>query len=121
MADDYAPTLPEGMTLPAGMKVNTEHADYQALKAVAKEEGWSQKAFSKVLGLELQRQTRAAPKPAAAAPAPAPKAAVPERQALDAPAIRRIARHSLRARLTWPPSSTRSFIAVSPVASFRSR
>lgn len=69
---EYTPTLPEGMSLPAGSSINVEHADYRALTAVAREEGWSQKSFSRVLGLEVQRQTRAAPAAAPAAPAPAP-------------------------------------------------
>jgi hypothetical protein len=69
MADDYKPDLPEGVTLPAGASINTEHADYKALTAVAREEGWSQKSFSRVLGLEVTRSERAR----AAAPAPAPK------------------------------------------------
>jgi hypothetical protein len=74
---DYLPTF-EGM--PAGMKVDTSHPDYRKLEAMAKEEGLSQKAFSRILGIEASRVAASAPKaapPAAPAPAPAPKAAVP--------------------------------------------
>jgi hypothetical protein len=67
---EYRPDLPEGVTLPAGASINTEHADYKALTAVAREEGWSQKSFSRVLGLEIARHERTR----AAAPAPAPAA-----------------------------------------------
>jgi hypothetical protein len=71
LADDYKPDLPPDVKLPAGASINTEHADYKALTAVAREEGWSQKSFSRVLGLEVARHGRAAA--AAPAPAPAPK------------------------------------------------
>jgi hypothetical protein len=67
---EYKPELPEGATLPKGSSINVEHADYRALTAVAREENWTQKSFSRVLGLEVARHARAAP-PAAAAPAPA--------------------------------------------------
>jgi hypothetical protein len=73
MPVDYTPTLPAGMELPKGSSINTEHADFKALTAVAREEGWSQKSFSRVLALEFQRHERAraaAPAPPAA-PAPA--------------------------------------------------
>jgi hypothetical protein len=68
---DYKPDLPEDMK---GLSINTDHADYKALEALAREENWTQKSFSRVLGLEAKRVM--APKPAAsapAAPAPAPK------------------------------------------------
>jgi hypothetical protein len=71
---EYKPDLPEGMALPAGASINTDHADFKALTAVARAEGWSQSSFSKVLGLEVARSERArAAAPAAPAPVPAPK------------------------------------------------
>jgi hypothetical protein len=72
MADDYKPILPEGVTLPAGASINTDHADFKALTAVAREEGWSQSSFSKILGLEVSRSQRAT----VASPTPAPAPAV---------------------------------------------
>jgi hypothetical protein len=69
---EFKPELPEGMGLPDGHSINTSHADYKALEALAREEGWTQKLFSRVLGLEAKRtMTKAA---AAPAPAPAPAA-----------------------------------------------
>jgi hypothetical protein len=69
---DYKPDLPEDMK---GLSINTNHADYKALVALAGEENWTQKSFSRVLGLEAKRVTAKAPgpAPAPAAPAPAPK------------------------------------------------
>jgi hypothetical protein len=64
---EYIPTLPDDMK---GLSINTEHADYKALEALAREEGWTQKSFSRVLGLEAKRTMAKA----AAAPAPAPAA-----------------------------------------------
>jgi hypothetical protein len=73
MTTDYTPTLPEGMELPKGASINVDHPDYKALTAVAREEGWSQKSFSRVLALEAQRHERTrAPQPPSV-PAPAPK------------------------------------------------
>jgi hypothetical protein len=69
---EYKADLPEGMALPPGSSINVEHADYKALTAVAREEGWSQKSFSRVLGLEVARHARAAPAPAASAPVAPP-------------------------------------------------
>jgi hypothetical protein len=70
---EYKPDLPEGMSLPAGASINVLHQDYKALETIAREEGWSQKAFSRTLGLEVARSERArAAAPAAPAPAPAP-------------------------------------------------
>jgi predicted nucleic acid-binding Zn ribbon protein len=69
---EYKPDLPPDVKLPAGASINTAHQDYRKLEAVAHEEGWSQKSFSRVLGIEVARSTRAAPTPAPAAPAPAP-------------------------------------------------
>jgi hypothetical protein len=69
---EFKPELPEGMALPAGSSINVEHADFKALTAVAREEGWSQKSFSRVLALEVSRHERAR----ASAPAPAPAAKV---------------------------------------------
>ena len=70
---DYKPDLPEGVALPKGSSINTEHPDFKALESVAREEGWSQKSFSRVLGLEFQRHERARASQPPAAPAPAPK------------------------------------------------
>ena len=67
---EYKPDLPPDVKLPAGASINTDHADYKALTAVARAEGWSQSSFSKVLGLEVSRSERAR---AAAPAAPAPK------------------------------------------------
>jgi hypothetical protein len=70
---EYKPELPEGM---GALKINVDHPDYRKLEALAKEEGWTQKSFSRVLGLEASRVMAQAPKPASApapAPAPAPK------------------------------------------------
>jgi hypothetical protein len=71
---EYKPDLPADVKLPAGASINVEHADYKALTAVAREEGWSQARFSKVLGLEVARSERA--RVANATPAPAPAATV---------------------------------------------
>jgi hypothetical protein len=73
MAADYKPELPEGM---GSLKINVDHPDYRKLEALAKEEGWTQKSFSRVLGLEASRVMAQTPKPAAA-PAPAPAPAKP--------------------------------------------
>ena len=69
---DYAPTLPEGVTLPAGRSIDTSHAGYKELETIAREEGWSQKGFSRALGLAVKRELAATSQPPAA-PAPAPK------------------------------------------------
>ena len=69
---EFKPELPEGMK---GLSINVDHPDYRKLEAVAKEEGWSQRSFSRVLGLEASRVLAtkpAAPAAAPAAPAPAP-------------------------------------------------
>jgi hypothetical protein len=74
---DYRPELPEGM---GSLKIDTSHADYRALEALAREEGWTQKSFSRVLGLEAKRVMAQSPKSAAApapAPSPSPKPAKP--------------------------------------------
>jgi hypothetical protein len=70
---EYKPELPADVKLPEGHSINTAHADYKALEALAKEEGWSQASFSKVLGLEAKRTMAKA----AAAPTPAPKPPLP--------------------------------------------
>jgi hypothetical protein len=67
----YTPTLPEGHAA-AGLNIDVNHPDYRRLEALATEEGWSQKSFSRVLGLEAERVMASAPKPAAAPPAPPP-------------------------------------------------
>jgi hypothetical protein len=79
---DYLRTF-EGM--PAGLKVDVSHPDYRKLETMAREEGLSQKAFSRILALEASRVAAAKPAggtnvPPAAAPAPAKpaKPAVPE-------------------------------------------
>jgi hypothetical protein len=77
MADEYKPDLPADVKLPAGASINVQHPDYWALEAIAREEGWSQKAFSRTLGLEVSRSERARAAAAAPAPAPAAKADVP--------------------------------------------
>jgi hypothetical protein len=73
---DYKPDLPPDVKLPAGASINVEHADYKALTAVAREEGWSQSSFSKVLGLEVARSQRAPVASPTPAPAPVPAATV---------------------------------------------
>jgi hypothetical protein len=77
VADEYKPDLPEGMALPKGASINTEHPDFKALTAVARAEGWSQSSFSKVLGLEVSRSERARVTNVTPAPAPAPASGVP--------------------------------------------
>ena len=67
---DYAPTLPEGVTLPAGRSIDTSHAGYKELETIAREEGWSQKGFSRALGLAVKRELAATSQPPARAPAP---------------------------------------------------
>jgi hypothetical protein len=70
---EYKPDLPPGVTLPVGASINVEHEDYRKLEALAKEEGWTQAGFSKVLGLEVARSERSRVASAPPAPAPAPK------------------------------------------------
>jgi hypothetical protein len=70
---EYKPELPEGMS---GLNINVDHPDYRKLEALAKEEGWTQKSFSRVLGLEASRVMAQTPKPASP-PAPAPAPAKP--------------------------------------------
>jgi phage tail protein X len=53
MMADYKPDLPEGIALPAGASINVEHADYKALTAVARKEGWSQSPSAACLALRL--------------------------------------------------------------------
>jgi hypothetical protein len=73
----FTPTLPEGLAVPAGHSINTDHEDYKRLVTLAEREGLTQRQFSAALGYEFERHARAsAPKPAApapAAPAPQPK------------------------------------------------
>jgi hypothetical protein len=71
---EYKPELPPDVKLPAGASINTDHADYKALTAVARAEGWSQSSFSKVLGLEVSRSERARGANSPPAPTAAPKA-----------------------------------------------
>ena len=65
---EYRPELPEDMK---GLSINTSHADYKALEALAREEGWTQKSFSRVLGLEAKRVMARGASPS---PAPPPVA-----------------------------------------------
>jgi hypothetical protein len=73
----YEPKLPDGVSLPPGLRVDTSDARYRALEALATRESWSQAAFSETLGIEARRvsaeheRTHAAP--GARAPAPAAK------------------------------------------------
>jgi hypothetical protein len=68
---EYKPELPADVKLPDGHSINTAHADYKALEALATRHGWSQAAFSETLGLEAKRtMAKVAPAPV---PAPAPK------------------------------------------------
>lgn len=53
MAIEYRPELPEGFA--PGLKISVDHPDYRKLEALAREEGWTQKSFSRVLGLEASR------------------------------------------------------------------
>lgn len=73
----YKAELPEGVTLPEGHNIDTSHAAFKQLEAIATEEKWTQKSFSRVLGIEARRVSaehaaRAAAPPAAPAPAPKP-------------------------------------------------
>jgi len=43
----YKPELPEGVTLPDGHRVDVSHPSYKALEAIATEERWTQKSFSR--------------------------------------------------------------------------
>ena len=70
----YEAKLPDGVVLPAGASINTEHPDFKALVGLAEREGLSQKQFSAALGFETERAMRkATPAPAAPPPPPAPK------------------------------------------------
>jgi hypothetical protein len=76
---DYRPAFEN---MPPGLRVNVDHPDYRKLETMAREEGLSQKAFSRILALEASRVAAAKPVggtnvPSTAAPAPAAKAAVP--------------------------------------------
>jgi hypothetical protein len=69
---EYKPELPADVKLPDGHCIDVNHSDYKALEALAREEGWSQAGFSKILGLEAKRtmaKAAAAPAPARAKPA----------------------------------------------------
>jgi hypothetical protein len=48
----YEPKLPDGVSLPPGLRVDTSDARYRALEALATRESWSQAAFSETLGIE---------------------------------------------------------------------
>src|ERR1700733_7713761 len=75
----YKPELPVDVVLPAGYSVDVNHPAYKQLEAVATEEKWTQKSFSRVLGIEGRRQiAEHAARAAAAAPAPAPAAPAPK-------------------------------------------
>jgi hypothetical protein len=73
----YEPKLPEGVSLPPGLRVNVDDERYKALHALAEREKWSQAAFSDVLGIEARRVSAEHAKAAqtsvpAAPPAPSP-------------------------------------------------
>ena len=74
----YEPKLPDGVTLPAGFRVNVDDARYKALHELATREKWSQAAFSNVLGIEAQRVSAEHAKAAAPAATPAAPAAAPD-------------------------------------------
>jgi hypothetical protein len=57
-AAEYKPDLPEGVKLPEGATIDVNDPRFKSLQEMAHAEGWSQKAFSKALGLELQRVTQ---------------------------------------------------------------
>jgi hypothetical protein len=71
----YEAKLPPGMTLPEGHRIDTSHARYKALEALATSQKWSQDSFSGALGIEAGRVNadHATARAAAPAPAPAPK------------------------------------------------
>lgn len=54
-AAEYQATLPEGVKLPDGASIDAADPRFKALQDVAHAEGWSQKAFSKALGIEINR------------------------------------------------------------------
>lgn len=54
-AAEYKPDLPDGVKLPEGAKIDLEDGRFKALQEIAHTEGWTQKAFSKALGIELKR------------------------------------------------------------------
>lgn len=56
-AAEYKPDLPADVKLPEGAKINVEDPRFKALQETAHAEGWSQKAFSKAIALEVQRVT----------------------------------------------------------------
>jgi hypothetical protein len=65
--------LPPDVSLPEGHRIDTSHQAYKALEAVATEERWSQKSFTRVLGIEARRvSAEAAARAAAPAAPPAP-------------------------------------------------
>lgn len=65
-AAEYKGDLPEGVKLPEGASIDVENPRFKALAETAHAEGWTQKAFSKALGLEVQRVTTEAATIAAA-------------------------------------------------------
>lgn len=75
---DYKPELPPGVTLPPGYRIRTEDHRYRALEALARSEGWSQKAFSETLRIEADRVSAEHAKAAAPAATPAAPAAAPD-------------------------------------------
>jgi hypothetical protein len=91
----YKAELPAGVTLPEGLKIDTNDERYKALEQLATRERWTQKALSDVLGIEARRVSaeHASARAAAPAPAPAPaaRAAVPEG----------FAKMSFREKMVW--------------------
>jgi hypothetical protein len=73
---EYTATLPDGLTLPPGHKIDETDPRYRALVEAAKSEGLSQRAFSKILGLEAARVNADYAKAAKPAPASS-QAAIP--------------------------------------------
>ena len=73
----FEPKLPDGVSLPPGHSIDTNHARYKALHDLATSQKWTQDAFSSVLGIEAGRVNadHASARAAAPAPAPAPKVA----------------------------------------------
>lgn len=60
-ATEYKPDLPDSVKLPEGATIDVNNSRFKALQEIAHAEGWTQKAFSTAIGLEVQRvQTEAA-------------------------------------------------------------
>jgi hypothetical protein len=66
--------LPPDVKLPEGFSIRTDDPRYQDLHSLAEREGWSQSAFSNLLGIEARRVAAEHERARAVAPAPAPAA-----------------------------------------------